>query len=58
MVVSRTGILILALKDEFPKRSVFVRFEKLNLEIWGSILFRLLIRVYLLLRNRGPWRRK
>ena len=30
MVASRISILILLLKDDFSKRSVFVRFDKIN----------------------------
>ena len=36
MIASRIGILILSLKDDFPKRSVFVRFDKLNLDKFCS----------------------
>ena len=36
-----------------PNRSVFLRFDKLNLDILGSILFRLLMRVHLSLMNKG-----
>ena len=36
LIASRIGILILSLKDGFPKRSVFVRFDKLNLDKFCS----------------------
>ena len=55
MVASRISLLILSLKDDFSKRRVFVGFDKLNLDIWESILFRLLMRVHLLFRNKGHW---
>ena len=58
MVASGISILISLLKDYFPKRRLFVIFDKLNLDIWESILFRLFMRVHLLLRNKGHWRRK
>ena len=45
-------MLIISLKDDFLKRSVFVRFDKLNLDTWRSILFRLFMKVHLLLRIR------
>lgn len=32
MIVSRISLLILSLKDGFPKRSVFVEFGKVNLD--------------------------
>ena len=45
MLASKIIVLILLLKDEFPKRSVFVKLGKVNLDIWRSILFWLLMRV-------------
>ena len=39
--------VIISLTDGFPKRSVFVKFDKVNLDISVAILFRLLMRVYL-----------
>ena len=35
MVAFRISMLIISLKDDFLKRSVFVRFDKLNLDTWG-----------------------
>ena len=52
MVASRISILLLSLKYDFPKRSLFIKFDKLNLDIWGSILFRLFMSVHLLSRNK------
>ena len=46
MVASRISILLLSLKYDFPKRSLFIKFDKLNLDIWGSILFRLFMSVH------------
>ena len=34
MVAFRISMLIISLKDDFLKRSVFVRFDKLNLDTW------------------------
>ena len=36
VVASRISILILSLKDDIPRRSVFVGLDKLNLDVWGS----------------------
>ena len=36
---------------------MFLRFLKLNLDIWRSISFRLLMKVHLLLINKGHWRK-
>ena len=58
MVAFRISMLIISLKDDFLKRSVFVRFDKFNLDTWRSILFRLFMKVHLLLRNKGHWRVK
>ena len=35
MVAFRISMLIISLKDDFLKRTVFVRFDKLNLDTWG-----------------------
>lgn len=58
MVGSRINVLTLSLKDGFVNRNVFVKLGKLNLDIWGSILFRLFMKVHLSLRKNGNWRRK
>ena len=42
----------------FSKRSAISRFDKLNLDIWGSILLRFFMRVHFLLKNKGNWRKK
>ena len=34
MVASRISVLISSLKDDFPKRRVCIRFDKLSLDIW------------------------
>ena len=36
MIASRIRILILSLKVDFPKGSVFVRFDELSLDIFCS----------------------
>lgn len=43
----KISVLIILLNDEFPRRGVFVKFSKVNLDVGGSILFRLLMRVHL-----------
>ena len=45
MVAPRISVLIVSLKDGFPNRSVFVKLGKLNLDTWGSISLRLLMRL-------------
>ena len=40
VVASWIIVLILSLKDGFPNRNVFVKFGKVNLDIWGSSLCR------------------
>ena len=57
-VASRIRAMILSLNDGFLNRSVFVKINKFNLDIWGSILLNLLIGVYLLLTKKVHWRRK
>ena len=46
MVTSRISVVILSLKDVFPKRSMFVKFGKIILDTWGSITLRLLTTVF------------
>ena len=58
VVGSRINVLTLSLKDGFVNRNVFFKLSKLNLDIWGLILFRLFMRVHLSLRKKGNWRRK
>ena len=58
LVTTYLSLLILSLKGDFPKGTVFLRFEKLNLDIWESILFRLLMRVHILLMNKVHRERK
>ena len=58
MVGSRINVLTLSLKDGFVNINVFVKLGKLYLDIWGSILFRLFMKVHLSLRKNGNWRRK
>ena len=36
VLASRIGVLILSVKDEFPRGNVFVKFTKVNLEIWDN----------------------
>ena len=36
VLASRIGVLILSVKDEFPYGNVFVKFTKVNLEIWDN----------------------
>ena len=58
VVGSRINVLTLSLKNGFVNRNVFFKLSKLNLDIWGLILFRLFMRVHLSLRKKGNWRRK
>ena len=37
MVASRVRVLVLSRKDRFPRKNVFVKYDKVNLGIWESL---------------------
>ena len=52
MVASRINVLVLSVKDGFANRSVFVKLDKVNFDIRGSILLSLFMKVHLSLRKK------
>ena len=52
VVESRISVLILSLNDGFPNRNGIGKFDKVNFDNWGSIWFRLIMGVHLLLRKK------
>ena len=52
MVASRINVLVLSVKDGFANRSVFVKLDKVNFDIWGSILLSLFMKIHLSLRKK------
>ena len=58
MRTTKISVLDLLLMDGLPKRKVFVKIAKVNLDIWRSILFRFLMRLHHSLRQKGKMEKK